>query len=137
MFSGHCSLDDVASRLSHTPLISVHSWFRLPNLGGFFYPTRTPVRLFIHHFRSLPVYHTVVSVRMVSSRRRPPMVVSKRRSIVIMYCVIMKFFWNNILPTLLTFSRIYSVLLHPQFKPLYGSGLNAFEHVLCYILRCV
>ena len=43
------------------PLVSVHSWFRLPNPEGFFYPTRTPVRLFVHQFRSLPVYHTVVS----------------------------------------------------------------------------
>ena len=33
-------------------LVSVHSWFRLPNPDGFFYPMRTPVRLFIHHFRS-------------------------------------------------------------------------------------
>ena len=51
--------------LSVVPLVSVHSWFRLPNPDGFFYPTRTPVRLFIHHFRSLPVYHTVAYVRMV------------------------------------------------------------------------
>ena len=51
---------------SAAPLVSVHSWFRLSNPDGFFYPTCTPVRLFIHHFRSLPVYHTVVSVRMVS-----------------------------------------------------------------------
>ena len=50
---------------SVAPLISVHSWFRLPNPDDLFYPTRTPVRLFIHHFRSLPVYHTVMSVRMV------------------------------------------------------------------------
>ena len=49
---------------SVAPLVSVHSWFRLPNPDGFFYPTRTHVSLFIHHFRSLPVYHTVASVRM-------------------------------------------------------------------------
>ena len=50
---------------SVAPLVSVHSWFRLPNPDDFFYPTRTPVRFFIHHFCSLPVYHTVMSVRMV------------------------------------------------------------------------
>ena len=48
-----------------SPLITVHIWYRLPYPDGFLYPKRTPVRLSIHHFRSLPVYHTVVSVHMV------------------------------------------------------------------------
>ena len=41
-----CRTRDLVCR----PLVSVLSWFRLPNQDGFFYPTHTPVRLFIHHF---------------------------------------------------------------------------------------
>ena len=39
---------------SVSPLVSVDSW------DGFFYPTRPPIRLSIHHFRSLPVIHSYV-----------------------------------------------------------------------------
>ena len=46
----------------HIHKVPVHSWYRLPNPDGFFYPTRTPVPLSIHHLSSLPVYHTVMYV---------------------------------------------------------------------------